>query len=84
MIFAVSLEDALFASKNSTASSTLISRSWEIFTPQYSASKSSLRKRKPRQASQGKVMSAINCISIVMTPAPWHVSHRPPSLLKEK
>src|SRR5712672_2257683 len=28
--------------------------------------------------------SARNCISTVTVPSPWHVSHRPPGILKEK
>lgn len=40
------------SAKKSTASSTLSSSSWEIFVPQYSTSRSSLRKRLPPQASQ--------------------------------
>ena len=84
MILAESAEASRCWSKNSTASSTLISSSWEILTPQYSTSRSSLRKRVPWQASQGRVRSAMNGISIVITPAPWQVSQRPPSLLKLK
>ncbi|MCK7529648.1 MAG: hypothetical protein MZV63_00585 [Marinilabiliales bacterium] len=26
----------------------------------------------------------MNCISTLMTPSPWHSSHRPPSTLNEK
>ncbi len=52
--------------------------------PPYLTSSMSCLKRLPLQASQVRVRSAINCISMVTYPAPLHSSHLPPSALKEK
>src|SRR5699024_1309160 len=73
-----------FLEKNSTASSMVLSKIslmdfWWNFT-----SNTSFLNRFPPQVSQVRCTSAINCISMVTSPSPLHVSQRPPSTLKEK
>ena len=70
-------------SKNSHASSTVISRTSYMLLPLYFTSRVSLLYLLPLQTSQGTYTSARKCISILIIPSPLQASHLPPDTLKE-
>ena len=69
-------------SKNSSASTTVISKISDMFFPLYLISRVSLLYRLPLHTSQGTYMSGRKCISIFKSPSPEHASLRPPRTLK--
>src|SRR5690606_41773062 len=64
-------------------SSTLSANTSATVLSLYLTSSTCGLKRCPSQASHGSTISAINCISILTSPSPWHTSQRPPSTLNE-
>ena len=72
------------SAKKSMAWFTVISSTSAMVRPRQSTSKALCANRLPLHASHVSVISAMNCISIVMAPSPLHSSHRPPPELKEK
>src|SRR5690606_36842719 len=69
--------------KNSIASSTLRPKTSATDLPLYSTSNTCCLNRLPPQASHGRTISAMSCISILTSPSPRHTSQRPPSTLQE-
>src|SRR3989304_4938383 len=67
--------------KNSSPSSTLISRTSAIERPLYLTSSVSRLYRLPLQTSQVTYTSGRKCISILIWPSPAQFSHRPPRVI---
>ena len=74
----------LFSLKKRIESSTVIFNRSSILVFWYFTCKISFLNLFPLQFSHSRITSAMNCISIVITPSPLQLSHLPPSTLNEK